>query len=53
MITWMRAADIEDGTKPGTTVEQSTTERELRKWVRLLEQGNEVLRRAAEACLLP
>jgi transposase-like protein len=45
--TWMRAADVEDGTSPGTTAEQSATERELRKRVRLLEQENEVLRRAA------
>jgi len=45
--TWMRAADVEDGNRPGTTAEQSSTERELRKRVRLLEQENEVLRRAA------
>jgi transposase-like protein len=43
----MKTADVEDGTKPGTTASQSATERELRKRVRLLEQENEVLRRAA------
>ncbi len=44
---WMKAADIEDGAKPGTTVEQNAENRELRKRLRLLEQENEVLRRAA------
>lgn len=44
---WLKKADIEDGTKPGATAQQSAAERELRKRVRLLEQENEVLRRAA------
>ncbi len=44
---WLKAADVEDGRKPGVTGEQSTENRELRKRVRLLEQENEVLRRAA------
>lgn len=44
---WLRVAAVEDGVKPGVTrVEQAET-RELRKRVRLLEQENEVLRRAA------
>lgn len=47
LTNWMKTADVEDGTKPGTTASQSATERELRKRVRLLEQENEVLRRAA------
>lgn len=47
LTNWMRTAEVEDGVKPGTTAEQSATERELRKRVRLLEQENEVLRRAA------
>ena len=47
LTNWLRTADVEDGVKPGTTAEQSATERELRKRVRLLEQENEVLRRAA------
>ena len=47
LTNWLKAADVEDGVKPGTTAEQSATERELRKRVRLLEQENEVLRRAA------
>ena len=47
LANWMKTADVEDGVKPGATAAQSTTERELRKRVRLLEQENEVLRRAA------
>ena len=44
---WMRQADIEDGEKPGTTRAESAENRELKKRIRLLEQENEVLRRAA------
>ena len=44
---WLRAADIEDGAKPGTTAGESAELRELRRRNRLLEQENEVLRRAA------
>ena len=44
---WMKKADVEDGAKPGLTSEQSAENRELRKRLRLLEQENEVLRRAA------
>jgi transposase len=44
---WMKKADIEDGAKPGPTSEQAAENRELRKRLRLLEQENEVLRRAA------
>jgi transposase-like protein len=47
LTNWMKTADVEDGTKPGTSAAQSATERELRKRLRLLEQENEVLRRAA------
>ncbi len=43
----MRLADVEDGNRPGTTREKSTELRELRRRNRLLEQENEVLRRAA------
>jgi transposase-like protein len=47
LANWLRAADVADGIKPGVTVEQSAENRELRKRIRLLEQENEVLRRAA------
>jgi transposase len=44
---WMRKADIEDGVKPGVTESEQSENRELRKRLRLVEQENEVLRRAA------
>ncbi|MEU5302836.1 IS3 family transposase [Streptomyces noursei] len=44
---WMRRADIDDGTKPGVTSQESTELREARRRIKLLEQENEVLRRAA------
>jgi transposase len=44
---WMRQAAVEDGEKPGVTRSESAENRELKKRVRLLEQENEVLRRAA------
>ncbi|MGO4258967.1 IS3 family transposase [Marmoricola sp. RAF53] len=47
LSNWMRAADVEDGNKPGTTTSESAELRELRRRNRLLEQENEVLRRAA------
>ncbi len=43
---WLAKADREDGVRLGDPA-QPATERELRKRVRLLEQENEVLRRAA------
>ncbi|WP_098072921.1 IS3 family transposase [Corynebacterium casei] len=44
---WIRQADIDDGSRPGKTREDSTELRDARKKIRLLEQENEVLRRAA------
>jgi len=44
---WLRAADVEDGVKRGTTRDQLAEVRDLRRRNRLLEQENEVLRRAA------
>ena len=44
---WMRQADVDDGVKPGTTTSESSELREARRRIKLLEQENEVLRRAA------
>ena len=44
---WVKQADIDDGNRPGRTREESTELRDARKRIRLLEQENEVLRRAA------
>jgi transposase len=44
---WMRRAEIEDGLREGLTLAEEAEIRDLRKRNRLLEQENEVLRRAA------
>ncbi|MEV7982586.1 transposase [Streptomyces sp. NPDC086519] len=44
---WMRRADTDDGGKPGTTAQENAGLREARGRIKLLEQENEVLRRAA------
>ncbi len=44
---WLRKAAVEDGVKPGVTSAESAELRELKRRNRLLEQENEVLRRAA------
>ena len=44
---WLANADVEDGRRPGTTSAESAELRELKRRNRLLEQENEVLRRAA------
>ena len=44
---WLKIADVEDGRRPGVTAAESEQLRELKKRNRLLEQENEVLRRAA------
>ena len=43
----MRRADIDEGRSPGVTSTESAELREARKRIRILEQENEVLRRAA------
>ncbi len=43
---WLRQADVE-GKRPGQTAADAAEARELKKRIRLLEQENEVLRRAA------
>jgi len=44
---WLRRAAIDDGARPGVSRSESQELRELRRRNRLLEQENEVLRRAA------
>ncbi|WP_202932049.1 transposase [Kocuria marina] len=44
---WIRRADIDDGNRVGKSREESSELRDARKRIRLLEQENEVLRRAA------
>ena len=44
---WLRQARIDDGERPGRTTNESEELREARRRIRLLEQENEVLRRAA------
>jgi transposase len=44
---WLQRADIYDGHRPGPTSVESAELRELKRRNRLLEQENEVLRRAA------
>lgn len=43
---WMKKADVEDGNRPGVTAKEAAELREAKKRIRLLEQENEVLRRA-------
>lgn len=47
LTKWMRQAAIDAGAKPGISRTESVELRELRRRTRLLEQENEVLRRAA------
>ena len=44
---WMRQADVDAGNKPGTSTTDNAELREARRRIKLLEQENEVLRRAA------
>ena len=44
---WLKQADVEDGVRPGQSADEASELRELRRRNRLLEQENEVLRRAA------
>ena len=44
---WLRQAAVDDGDRPGVTTTESTELRDAKKRIRLLEQENEVLRRAA------
>jgi transposase-like protein len=44
---WLKGAEIEDGVRPGVTNAEAGQMRELKKRLRLVEQENEILRRAA------
>ena len=50
LANWMKRADIEDGKRPGLTDDDRKELREANRRNKVLEQENEVLRRAA-ACL--
>ena len=47
LSNWMRQAAVDAGEKSGVTTAEAKENRELRRRVKLLEQENEVLRRAA------
>ena len=47
LTNWLTAADVEDGIKPGMTTAENAELRAAKRRIRLLEQENEVLRRAA------
>ena len=47
LTNWMKQADVEEGRRPGLTDADRAELREAKKRIRLLEQENEVLRRAA------
>ena len=44
---WLKIADVDDGIRPGVTTAEAAEVRELKKRNRMLEQENEILRRAA------
>lgn len=44
---WLKIADVEDGVRPGVTTVEATELRDARRRIRVLEQENEILRRAA------
>ncbi len=47
LTSWLSRADRDDGIRPGPTTTEMAELREATKRIRLLEQENEVLRRAA------
>jgi transposase len=44
---WLKQADVEDGVRPGVTTAEAAELRDAKKRIRVLEQENEILRRAA------
>lgn len=47
LTNWLKAADVEAGKQPGVTQDVAAELKALRRRAKLLEQENEVLRRAA------
>lgn len=47
LTNWMKKADVQDGARSSVSADQAAELRELKRRNRLLEQENEVLRRAA------
>lgn len=47
LSNWLKHAEVEDGIRPGLKQADAAELRELKKRNRLLEQENEILRRAA------
>jgi len=47
LTNWMSRADRDDGIKPGPTTTELAELRDAKRRIRMLEQENEVLRRAA------
>lgn len=47
VYNWVNRADVEEGNRPGQTESERAEIRELKRRNRLLEQENEILRRAA------
>jgi len=44
---WLKLADVDDGVRPGVATQESAELRDLKRRNRVLEQENEILRRAA------
>jgi transposase len=47
LYNWLQRVDVDDGVRPGLTTPEAAELRELKKRNRVLEQENEILRRAA------